>query len=48
MLGEQQAERAVAERPNSRLVTVDSGHWIHDDAPAALAGAVGSFLVQRP
>jgi len=41
------AEHATAmatRRPHTSLVTIDAGHWIHDDRPAEFADAVRTFL----
>ncbi|WP_226961295.1 MULTISPECIES: alpha/beta fold hydrolase [Streptomyces] len=39
------ADRMVAERPGTERVDFPgAGHWVHDDAPVALAGAVTAFL----
>ncbi|MFF2025575.1 alpha/beta fold hydrolase [Streptomyces sp. NPDC058171] len=39
------ADGMVARRPRTRLVRFPgAGHWVHDDAPEAVAGAVADFL----
>lgn len=43
------AESMVAARSGARLVVVPgAGHWIHDDAPLAMAAAVAAFLDRVP
>ncbi|WP_406299560.1 alpha/beta hydrolase [Embleya sp. NBC_00888] len=42
------ARDMVARRPGARLVEFpDSGHWIHDDEPVAVARAVAAFLAEQ-
>ncbi len=39
------AEEMVARRPGARSAEITgAGHWIHDDAPAAMAAAIATFL----
>jgi len=43
------AESMVAARSGASLVVVaGAGHWIHDDAPTAMAAAVAAFLDRIP
>lgn len=45
MLPASLAKRMVTRRPDTRLVDIaGAGHWIHDDAPDAMAAAIGAFL----
>ncbi|WP_280432122.1 alpha/beta fold hydrolase [Nocardia brasiliensis] len=45
MLPADLAAAMVARRPGARLVEFGgAGHWVHDDAPAAMAETVASFL----
>ncbi|MFI1461816.1 alpha/beta fold hydrolase [Nocardia carnea] len=39
------AARMATQRPHTRLVEIaGAGHWVHDDAPRAMAAAVRDFL----
>ncbi|GAB2903164.1 alpha/beta fold hydrolase [Streptomyces mayteni] len=39
------AREMAARRPNTELVTFPGlGHWLHDENPAGVAGAIGAFL----
>ena len=39
------ATRMAAQRPDTRLVDIaGAGHWVHDDAPRAMAAAISDFL----
>ncbi|MBO8190949.1 alpha/beta hydrolase [Streptomyces oryzae] len=45
MLSAHLAQRMVAERPNTELVTFPGcGHWLYEDDPDGFARAVGGFL----
>jgi len=44
LTAEPQIEEMVARRPNTRLVTLDGGHVVHQDNPNGFADAVQEFL----
>lgn len=45
MLPARLATEMAARRPATRLVDIaGAGHWVHDDAPAAMAAAIRDFL----
>ncbi|NKY36474.1 alpha/beta hydrolase [Nocardia speluncae] len=45
MLPARLATRMAAQRPGTRLVDIaGAGHWVHDDAPRAMAAAISDFL----
>ncbi|MFD4407338.1 alpha/beta fold hydrolase [Nocardia sp. NPDC058499] len=45
MLPARLATRMAAQRPGARLVDIaGAGHWVHDDAPRAMAAAIRDFL----
>lgn len=45
MLPARLATQMTAQRPGARLVDIaGAGHWVHDDAPRAMAAAIRDFL----
>jgi esterase len=48
VLGAEHAAAMTARRKNTRLVSLPTGHTVHDTAPAKFAAAVREFLAQLP